>query len=368
MPRPASQQGNLKEGFKKLKRRKAWSLDQKIAHSNRLIARVIKNHKRPIVCWSGGKDSTVLLHLALQHNPDIDVIFNDTGVEFPETRDYVKQIVDDWGIKNLHIAKPQRGESFWDVTRDYGWPLFGKEQSDNIERGRRRMKAKVEEGILEKPDYRIPLNGVNGSEKTNGANLDEVDGFEKLSDMERVLVSYDVDISTRCCKFLKEKPTKAVESALGVDCKILGIMAVESRRRSLLWIDYGEYYKVKRYFGRNKGMWKALPMALWTEEDVWTYHERFNIPHCKIYDMGHDRNGCWTCGMGAKFGQFKRLRKSHPRLFKYLMTRTDMGRELLRAKVATNVTNIDIERLEQWAEEVDLQSLLIHRPCFFDEF
>lgn len=377
MPRPAHQQGNLTEGFKKLRRRKAWTLEHKIEHANRLIARVLRNHKHPIVCWSGGKDSTVLLHLVLQQAPKIQIIFNDTGVEFPETRAYVDLISRRWRIRRqLHIARPKKGETFWEITKEHGWPLMGKEQSANIESARRRLKKQIHAGDVEEPDFRIPLigdivpngTGHNGKNGRNGADLNELAGFDKLSDMERVLVSYDVDISTRCCEFLKERPTKALETALGVDCKILGLMASESRRRTLLWIDHGEYYRVKHYYGRNKGVWKALPMALWTEEDVWEYHRRYRIPHAAIYDKGHDRNGCWTCGMGAKFGQFKRLRESHPQLFNHLMTRTDMGRELLRAKVAVNTRNIDVFEAEEWAEDVDISHLLVQRPCFFDEF
>lgn len=365
MPRPVEQQGNLRTGFRRLKRRRAWTLEKKIEYADRLLKRVLKKHDRPVVCWSGGKDSTVLLHLALRHNPEIDVLFNDTGVEFPETRQFVDQIVEDWGIVNFHLAKPERGEGFWDVTKQYGWPILGKEQSDNIERGRRRLRARVEEGELQEPETRIPLSGCSG--QSNSSYLDNVEGFEKLSGMERVLVSYDVDISTRCCRFLKEKPTKKVEARLGVDCKILGIMASESRRRSLLWIDHGEYYYVKRYYTHTKGIWKALPMAIWTEDDIWEYHERYDVPSCSLYDMGYDRNGCWTCGMGVKFGHFGRLRQSHPKLFRFLMLRTEMGQQLLRTKMVLNGTQQDLDALGKWVDDIDMKVLLSQRPCFFDK-
>ncbi len=37
------------------------------------------------VAFSGGKDSLVTLHLALQADPDVPVAFFDSGLEFPET-------------------------------------------------------------------------------------------------------------------------------------------------------------------------------------------------------------------------------------------------------------------------------------------
>ena len=38
------------------------------------------------VSFSGGKDSTVLLHLVRQLYPDIEAVFVDTGLEYPEIR------------------------------------------------------------------------------------------------------------------------------------------------------------------------------------------------------------------------------------------------------------------------------------------
>ena len=38
------------------------------------------------VSFSGGKDSTVLLHIARQVDPDIPAVFVDTGLEFPEIK------------------------------------------------------------------------------------------------------------------------------------------------------------------------------------------------------------------------------------------------------------------------------------------
>ena len=40
--------------------------------------------------YSGGKDSTVLLHLARQLYPSLPAVYVDTGLEYPEIRDFVK--------------------------------------------------------------------------------------------------------------------------------------------------------------------------------------------------------------------------------------------------------------------------------------
>ena len=51
---------------------------------------------------SGGKDSTVLLDLARRIYPDIPAVFIDTGLEYPELRDFVKTIPNvTLGMKNV---------------------------------------------------------------------------------------------------------------------------------------------------------------------------------------------------------------------------------------------------------------------------
>ena len=57
------------------------------------------------VSWSGGKDSTVVLDLARQADPQVPVCFFDSGIEFPETLDYVAELTALWGL-NLHTYTP----------------------------------------------------------------------------------------------------------------------------------------------------------------------------------------------------------------------------------------------------------------------
>lgn len=50
------------------------------------------------VAFSGGKDSTVVLHLALQVDPHIPVVFIDSGLEFPETYSYLADLAAAWNL------------------------------------------------------------------------------------------------------------------------------------------------------------------------------------------------------------------------------------------------------------------------------
>lgn len=54
------------------------------------------------LAFSGGKDSLVALHLALQIAPDVPVAFFDSGLEFPETYTYLEMLADAWKL-NLDV-------------------------------------------------------------------------------------------------------------------------------------------------------------------------------------------------------------------------------------------------------------------------
>lgn len=76
------------------------------------------------LAWSGGKDSTVVLHLALQADANVPVVFFDSGLEFPETYRYLALLRDQWRLK-LHWIPARHttlellhASSAWDHTAD----------------------------------------------------------------------------------------------------------------------------------------------------------------------------------------------------------------------------------------------------------
>lgn len=71
------------------------------------------------VAFSGGKDSEVVLWLCLQVNPNVPVVFNNTGVEYPETIKLVSTIAESWNL-NIIITHPEK--TFWQCVEQYGFP------------------------------------------------------------------------------------------------------------------------------------------------------------------------------------------------------------------------------------------------------
>lgn len=76
------------------------------------------------VSFSGGKDSTVLLNIVREMYPNIPAAFCDTGLEYPEVRNFVKT----WD--NVDWLKPKL--TFKQVIEKYGYPFISKEVSERV--------------------------------------------------------------------------------------------------------------------------------------------------------------------------------------------------------------------------------------------
>ena len=71
----------------------AWPLERKIRVTQAKILEWYHHYGGKIaVSFSGGKDSTVLLDLVRRAFPDVPAVFVDTGLEYPEIREFVKTV------------------------------------------------------------------------------------------------------------------------------------------------------------------------------------------------------------------------------------------------------------------------------------
>ena len=83
------------------------------------------------VSFSGGKDSTVLLDIVRRRMgyTDIPAVFVDTGLEYPEIREFVRT------FDNVVWLRPKM--QFRKVIETYGYPFISKEVSEAVEGARR---------------------------------------------------------------------------------------------------------------------------------------------------------------------------------------------------------------------------------------
>ena len=101
------------------------------------------------VSFSGGKDSTVLLDLVRQDYPNVPAVFVDTGLEYPEIRQFVKT------FDNVEWLKPKM--TFKQVIKKYGYPFISKEVSECVYGARKYLTQVIAESSLDRPtDRSIP--------------------------------------------------------------------------------------------------------------------------------------------------------------------------------------------------------------------
>ena len=119
----------------------------------------------------------------------------------------------------------------------------------------------------------------------------------------------------KCCTYLKEMPLKKAEKELGVDLSFIGIQATESMNRRLVFMRVGEYY-----FNKENQYNRCYPLAIWTDEDVWEYAKRRQIPMNPIYST-MKRNGCMFC---TGFKNWREVMvKYKPEIYKLISNRYD---------------------------------------------
>lgn len=290
-----------------LKLRQSYTLEQKVELTKEKIHEWHKAHNGQIyVAFSGGKDSTVLLHITRSIYPDVPGVFCDTGLEYPEIKQFVKS------HENITTIRPSI--SYPKVLEKHGYPVVSKEVAMAIDRYRNTKDPEVRE-------YRF--KGTRGGKKAGNRGV--------IPQKWRYLVKAPFKISERCCDVMKKNPAKKYHKETG-KVPILGTMASDSNNRTL------DYYK------RGCNVYDATipqsrPISFWLESDVWEYIKKYDIPYCKIYDMGVNRTGCIFCLFGVHFekGQrFKAMKKTHPKLFKYCM-------ENLGLREVLDFLNIDVD-------------------------
>lgn len=270
------------------------------------------------VSFSGGKDSTVLLHLVRSMYPDIEAVFVNTGLEYPEIQSFVKS------FDNVTILRPKM--RFDEVIRKYGYPFIGKEVAECVYQGRLALKTG-------KYPYRLA--------KLQGTATDN-DGNKSLFNKEKYepLLHTDFSISHYCCNVMKKKPVHEYSKKSG-KVPITGQTAEESKLRTEQWLRNGcNGFEMKNPISN--------PMSFWTEQDILQYIKQNNLPIASVYGevvygqkdgeqydntlcdcggklctTGCDRTGCIFCGFAAHLdkgqSRFERLKRTHPRQYEYCM-------------------------------------------------
>ena len=287
------------------------------------------------VSFSGGKDSTVLKHIVDGMYDDVPAVFVNTGLEYPEIQNFVREIkAGKYECFNPDVVIVRPEMRFDEVIRVYGYPVVSKEVAEVVEAVRRHLQS----GNFN--SYRM--------KRLNGELLDK-NGNKSQFNCEswKFLLDADFKISSKCCDVMKKHPAKKYERDTGRKAMI-GTMAAESQARRHAWTKTGcNAYESKRP--------QSKPLSFWTEQDILHYIKRFNVPYCPVYGdirvkrdpeaaenqinlidylgdyepedvletTGCTRTGCMFCMFGCHLekepNRFQRMKTTHPKQYEYCM-------------------------------------------------
>jgi len=285
-----------------LRQLQSLDLDTKIMKTKARIREFIYELDGKVyVSYSGGKDSECLLHLVRQEFPDVIAVYCDTGLEYPELKEFVKT------HSNIKILKPEM--NFTQVIEKYGFPVISKEVSLLIEYAKKGSSWAL---------YKL-----------QGKNNDGTDSpFKSRYIKFAYLKDAPFKISDKCCTIMKKNPFKKFEKESGLSA-IIGTMTEESAMRKDAWIKNGcNAFNSKRIISQ--------PLSFWTEQDILRYIYIYNIKIASVYgDLIEEngklrftkcqRTGCAWCPLSAHLdknpNRFQRMKETHPQIYDYCINK-----------------------------------------------
>ena len=270
--------------------------EDKLKRTKELILEWYLQYKGKVyVSFSGGKDSTALLHIArgIKGCENIKGVFIDTGLEYPEIREFVK------ATPNIEFVKPKK--TFKEVIEHYGWPVVSKETAR----------------------YVYDIRNTK-SEKTKALRLNIGHPFA-IKKKWLPLIDAPFKISDFCCREMKKNPVKQYEKKSG-NKPMVAVMADESVLRLSTYLTTNcNAFQMKHPISR--------PIIFWSEQDVLRYLYENKVPIASVYGdivlkdgvystTGVKRTGCMFCMFGAQFKKDKRfelMQQTHPKIYEYIM-------------------------------------------------
>jgi len=205
------------------------------------------------LAFSGGKDSVVILALAKMAGVNYDAVYNVTSVDPPELVRFIK---DKYPDVRREIPHDKNGKP---ITM---WTLLRKRCTPPT----RLMRYCCEKLKESSGTGTVTITGVRWAESSNRKrNQGVVSIFHK---------------------------GKAEDGVIGKSNERGGVILND---------DNDETRRVVESCYRTR---KTLvnPIIDWSDDDVWEFIHKYDVPYCELYDQGRTRLGCIGCPMGGRKG------------------------------------------------------------------
>lgn len=285
-----------------LKQRQGLPLNIKERYTERSIIDWYNFYSGQVyVSFSGGKDSTVLLHQVRKYRPDVPAVFCDTGLEHPQIRDYVKR------VENVIWMKPRI--SFNKVIDIYGYPAISKKVARFIR------------------DMQNPTNRNWNTRNLRLTGYNRKGIFcpsQKCPKKWLKFVDSGIKISEQCCDFMKKEPFHRYQKETG-RFPIIGVLAEESNMREKQYLNQG----CNAFESKTNPI--SMPMAFWTTKDIFSYRDKYRLSFSKAYET-ESSTGCMFCMFGVHLekepNRFQRMKIYNPKYYDYCINKLGCGKVL----------------------------------------
>ena len=219
------------------------------------------------LCFSGGKDSQCVYHLAKMAGVKFDAHYAITSCDPPELVQFIKKNYPDVSreIQHYDDGKPEhyyqdgrpKPITMWSLIADHTLPPT--------------RKVRYCCSSLKEPggQGRVVVTGVRWAESTNRKETHGVVGFQG-----------------------KPKNTKRIADENGADYDL-------NKHGEVIMNDDNDANRrtVEQCYRTRKTM--VNPIVDWTDDDVWNFLNGNGIEHCSLYDEGFKRLGCIGCPLSG---------------------------------------------------------------------
>lgn len=233
---------------------------RKVDWSRQIISDALAKGGQWYLGFSGGVDSTVVLHMLYAQEQHVDVCWGDNGWDFPETLQFLRDTEAHYAIR---IKRYRTVESFQDFACEMQRPDLAE-------------------------DYDAP-----------GAwdNPRAWDAIHHLKDTS--FDGYD-----------------------GVFLGLLGTRSKDGGESRARFLQLRGGHRPLYRSASDRGTWHCSPLAAWTKRDVWSYIARYDVPYNPVYDklaalgVPLERRRCTelTCYRVAQYGSFVYIKQGWPDL------------------------------------------------------
>lgn len=307
-----------------------------------------------LVCFSGGKDSALLLDMyceavkmyGLDHTP-VKVGWANTTNETATMNKYVKWFIErtenKYGIKiDFQETRPNNNQTFATIAKENGLPFISKMVAATLRKVTKDMEAK---GItyddvknLHNPDIKsrdalremglnattvLAFTGWSCNRNDFGTEFILAKRWMPLLDIKRV-TGKNINFSEKCCTILKKDPI----SRLNYPNIMTGEQAVESKSRESAWLKTGCNYRFPDGSIRSKPLgsvsldailysikYRNIPICSdYGEIEEYQFLDKQKCPKTGYRCTKASRTGCALCGFGIARDpdRFVRLQETDP--------------------------------------------------------